>query len=360
MDRHVAVESTARVEGNTEVYAMARTSGYSLGFTSDVPGLQKISGKLRREWTVRQYSPFKPRMDNRVDPPWQSLKQWVTSGIGVPGDSGAWLIRRSDNALMGLIWGRNHDSGNPVERVRLTYFTPMVDVLAHAQEKLNEVGGGEVDLPVYSPGDLERHVDIRGAHEVVPVDMTQDPWTVQARVPIRQHQQAQTDLIQSHFTDGTVPASGVLFGRHSGIDASLPPTLHSAARSFYLGPVESSVYPADRLTIEPRSNGAKSHSTCSSQDALLLGLELGPTPRQSLPALSVGSSSSSGSSMVDEASEMASTGNGVHILGVDEGVNDVEDIEEPVRAKASFAPKHAELLMLAQASPRRRRWNIEV
>ena len=38
MDRCVAVEKEVRVEGNTEVYAMARTSGYSLGFTSDVPG----------------------------------------------------------------------------------------------------------------------------------------------------------------------------------------------------------------------------------------------------------------------------------------------------------------------------------
>lgn len=51
-DYVVAVQNTATVEGNTEVYAMARTSGYSLGFTSDVPGLQKISGHVRREWYV--------------------------------------------------------------------------------------------------------------------------------------------------------------------------------------------------------------------------------------------------------------------------------------------------------------------
>lgn len=76
MDRSVAVQNTAAVEGNTEVYAMARTSGYSLGFTSDVPGLQSISGQLRREWTVRQYAPSAIPHDDRPNPPWQTVKQW--------------------------------------------------------------------------------------------------------------------------------------------------------------------------------------------------------------------------------------------------------------------------------------------
>ena len=42
MDRCVAVEKEMRVEGHTEVYATARTSGYTLGFTSDVPGVQRF------------------------------------------------------------------------------------------------------------------------------------------------------------------------------------------------------------------------------------------------------------------------------------------------------------------------------
>ncbi|KAL2136019.1 hypothetical protein VTI74DRAFT_5906 [Chaetomium olivicolor] len=45
MDQFVSVSNTALVEGNTEVYALARTSGYSFGFTSDVPGLLRISGR---------------------------------------------------------------------------------------------------------------------------------------------------------------------------------------------------------------------------------------------------------------------------------------------------------------------------
>lgn len=56
-------------------------------------------------------------------------------------------MRRSDNALIGLIWGRNHDSGDPQKRTRLTYFTPMVDILAEIEEK--HARGEEVALPVY-------------------------------------------------------------------------------------------------------------------------------------------------------------------------------------------------------------------
>ena len=76
MDRFVAVENTAAVEGNTEVFAIARTSGYSLGFTSDVPGLQRISGKLRREWAVRQYSLSGDPKNYHGKAPWQTLRGW--------------------------------------------------------------------------------------------------------------------------------------------------------------------------------------------------------------------------------------------------------------------------------------------
>jgi hypothetical protein len=173
MNRVIAVQTTAAVEGNTEVYAMARTSGYSLGFTSDTPGLLSYSGRLQREWTVRQYSPFKRPKESLVSAPWQTLKQWVTSGIGVPGDSGAWLVRRSDNALIGFIWGRNHDCGNPLERVRLTYFTPMIDILADIKQ--NHTTEEEVALPAYSTRDLGRVPEMRPPREAVQRDMSQDP-----------------------------------------------------------------------------------------------------------------------------------------------------------------------------------------
>ena len=80
MGRCVAVEKEVRVEGNTEVYAIARTSGYSLGFTSDVPGLQRFNDQLTREWTARQYSPSDDLKDsNGVRAPWRTVKQWYVA-----------------------------------------------------------------------------------------------------------------------------------------------------------------------------------------------------------------------------------------------------------------------------------------
>ena len=99
----------------------------------------------------------------------------VTSGIWVPGDSGAWLIRHSDNALMGLIWGRNSVRGDPLECVQLAYFTPIVDILADVRE---HAAGEAVALPVYSDRPSTRGVEACNPHEVVSLDMSQDPWTV--------------------------------------------------------------------------------------------------------------------------------------------------------------------------------------
>lgn len=75
--------------------------------------------------TVRQYVPPNCFKGGRSLERSQTVKQWETGGIGVPGDSGAWLIRRDNDAVMGLIWGRNYDYGSLTERIRLTYFTPL-------------------------------------------------------------------------------------------------------------------------------------------------------------------------------------------------------------------------------------------
>jgi hypothetical protein len=129
----VCVQNEMVVRGNTEVYSLAGTSGYSLGFISDVPGLQRINGELRREWTVRERAPSRGFGDCR------------RRRIGAPGDAGAWLIRRSDNAVMGLIWGRNCDNGDFTAGTRWTYFTPIVDVLEDLRD------GGELFFSILYP-----------------------------------------------------------------------------------------------------------------------------------------------------------------------------------------------------------------
>jgi hypothetical protein len=348
-DRCVAVESTAAVEGNTEVYAMARTSGYSLGFTSDVPGLLRINGQLRREWTVRQYSPLGQSEANRTSARWQTMKEWVTSGIGVPGDSGAWLIRRSDNALMGLVWGRNHDSGDPLERVRLTYFTPIVDILADVREKY--ANGQEVSLPVYSRRDLARDVGARAPQEVVDVDMSWDPWSVYSRQAIREQQQTHADIIQSQYAGDGVPTSGTILQPHPRDGGPVPANGLSRAHP-QNGPVEGSILVADPLTTPARSDGDGSIASLHSQDRLLLrGVGLSPGVDVSLPELTSSRSTGTGSSMADENSEVASAGNGVRIVGELDIDEEVIDMEEPIRAKASFAPEYPGFLRLDQVRP---------
>ncbi|KAK4041986.1 hypothetical protein C8A01DRAFT_44964 [Parachaetomium inaequale] len=354
MGRCVAVEGTATVEGNTEVYAMARTSGYSLGFTSDVPGLQKISGHLRREWTVRQYSPSSRNpTDGRADAPWQTLKQWVTSGIGVPGDSGAWLIRRSDNAVVGLIWGRNYNTGDPAERIRLTYFTPIVDILADVKQKY--AGEQEVVLPVYQPQDLSRSAQARSPLETVAVDMSQEPWSAYAQDAIRERRQVQASLIRSRFVGAHVPASGAVLDRQTRDEDPVPSNDHPSTHVSNLEPMESSL--VDPPTTPPRSEGGGSISTLRSREKLLLGLELNSAPNSapdsapdlsSLPELSNASSIPSGSSV--EGSNFDVAPDGVRIVGEElDGDEDIiEVIEAPIRTKASFSSRHPGLLRLDQ------------
>lgn len=208
----------------------------------------------------------------------------MTSGIGVPGDSGAWLIRRSDNGLMGLIWGRNHDRGDPLERVRLTYFTPIVDILADVRER--HAAGEEVALPAFSASDLEQEVEIHNPHEMVPIDMSQEPWSVFSREAIRRHRQIQADLILDHFVGEGIPASGPGL---EGTDAAL-----------------------------------------------------------SLPGLSASSSVRSESSSAVKSSEVSSEGNGVHIVG-DGDADMTGTTHEPIRSKAIISPRYPGVLNLNQA-----------
>ena len=175
----------------------------------------------------------------------------ITSGIGVPGDSGAWLIRRSDNALMGLIWGRNYVRGDPLERLELTYFTPIVDILADVRE--HAAAGKVVALPMHSARPSTRDDEVGSPHEASSLEMFQDPWTVYARKAIRQHHQSQAELFQNYFADDEVPVSGT------------------------------------ELVTSPNTN-------------------------PSVPELSTSSSVGSDSSSNGESSEVWSTSNGVHII----------------------------------------------
>nr|CDP23839.1 Putative protein of unknown function [Podospora anserina S mat+] len=308
MDRCVAVEQTAPVEGNTEVYAMARTSGYSLGFVTPLSSTRGTVELVRlgELWSLCLLFHLTDLIHR------QTLKQWVTSGMGVPGDSGAWLMRRSDNAVIGLIWGRNHDYGDPLERVRLTYFTPMVDILK------------DVSLPSYSATDLARASDSQ--RSAVHLDPSRDPWNALASDVIQQHRHTQEDLIRDHFVDNNIPPSGAVFDRPPPAESGLS-LMESLSE-----PIEASVLAAGRQTLPPYSEGHYSTSTLRSQDRLLLGIG----ESVSVPGLSSSSSIHSSVGSMGEPFDAISAGNGVHIVE-EQGVHeDIIEVEEPVRSKACF------------------------
>ncbi|KAF3354735.1 hypothetical protein VdG1_07221 [Verticillium dahliae VDG1] len=138
------VTDFAEVSGTTEVYGVGRTSGYSLAYTSDVPGLQYFNGGYHREWTVRQHAlntvaaqqlseggleTLCPDLDQM-----KSTEEWITGGVGVPGDSGAWLMTRDGDRVIGHVWARSTSYG-PINNQRLTYFTPFVDLKADIEDK---------------------------------------------------------------------------------------------------------------------------------------------------------------------------------------------------------------------------------
>ena len=104
------------------VFAIGRTSGQQNGTVNGSRtylSLRNDDGTFRdsEEWAV-------------LRPQSQGEETWLTSGIGVDGDSGAWILEDGTDNLIGQVWGRdfqdrgsNDDTGDII-----TYFTPIQDV----------------------------------------------------------------------------------------------------------------------------------------------------------------------------------------------------------------------------------------
>lgn len=107
------------------VVSSGRTSGYRRGQVCEVPayvsGEANGTGKATREWFVEE-----------PPPPWDDEEAWIRGGIGVEGDSGAAVVDAETNCLVGQLWGRNKYWG---PGPRLTFFTPVADILDDIQEK---------------------------------------------------------------------------------------------------------------------------------------------------------------------------------------------------------------------------------
>jgi hypothetical protein len=350
MDRLVTVEKSAMIEGNTEVYALARTSGYSLGYTSDVPGVQKLEGVLRREWTVRQYSPSTWDPSTHLEPPWQCVKRWVTSGIGVPGDSGAWLMRRSDNAVIGLIWARNHNHGTPVERIRLTYITPIVDILADIKERVVD----EVTLPTYSGTEVRYDPHAADVHGVLGVGHSAEPWNHLSMQDLRERRKDEESVIESAVFGCGAPSFSphpLCFPRSTtsqqGSQVDDDVTFASeSSMSVQVSPDKSN---SDE-SVSPSSAGAGFHFRERTLFAIgvvaLLQLRRAESPPPDLEA-DLSADSSVSSETLDELD--SATSNASVVIADQDGSDDNQQVAEgadPIRSKATFPSASARPTLL--------------
>ncbi|KAI8962805.1 hypothetical protein F5Y11DRAFT_177963 [Daldinia sp. FL1419] len=121
------VVSTNSVVPGAAVCSTGRTSGFQRGQICEIPayvdGSANGTGKSSREWYVEESYPY----DNE--------EAWISSGIGVEGDSGAGIIDSETNAMIGQLWGRNKYYG---PGPRHTFFTPIYDILDDIRERCGE------------------------------------------------------------------------------------------------------------------------------------------------------------------------------------------------------------------------------
>ncbi|KAI0141916.1 hypothetical protein GGR57DRAFT_396756 [Xylariaceae sp. FL1272] len=105
------------------VYSSGRTTGYTVSLLTEVPMVHSLPDKTKTtNWALEHC------------PGIQSVDEWVSSGTGVPGDSGAGVFCSYTNALLGQVWGRNtYRTGNPSPRI--AFFTSMVDIFADIRER---------------------------------------------------------------------------------------------------------------------------------------------------------------------------------------------------------------------------------
>jgi hypothetical protein len=92
--------------------------------------LIKHGKRFTQEWTV-----FKDAQ--------ASMKEWIEGGIGVDGDSGAWIIDQNTSAIYGMAWGRHRVTTRPI-----CLFSPIKDIIEDIKEKMKV---STVFLPESSP-----------------------------------------------------------------------------------------------------------------------------------------------------------------------------------------------------------------
>lgn len=124
---------TSEPASGVAVHSLGRTSHYQTGVVSPCGTYTRqrlSSGGFRSsvEWTIMRHAS-------------KSLADWSEGGMGVDGDSGSWIVREDNNALMGMLWGRlqNEDVADPI-----ALFTPIQDIFA---DIIDTIRPTSLDLP---------------------------------------------------------------------------------------------------------------------------------------------------------------------------------------------------------------------
>ena len=99
---------------------MGRTSGYHEGMINTSMSYVDFGDHQTQEWTV-------VKLDADDD------EVWIEGGIGVEGDSGAWIIDCETNRVYGMVWGRGGEGAEAK-----AYFTTLSEIFADIKER----GGG--------------------------------------------------------------------------------------------------------------------------------------------------------------------------------------------------------------------------
>jgi len=128
----------SRVRPGAQITSVGRTSGQQLGIINTAKCLIRHGFHFTEEWSI-------------IKPPDLALEDWISGGIGVDGDSGAWIVSQSSwgiRSLYGMLWGRDRVNTNPI-----CLFTDISDII----DDIEDIEGVEtVSLPTDSQGRGER------------------------------------------------------------------------------------------------------------------------------------------------------------------------------------------------------------
>lgn len=108
-----------KVVPGASIKVSARTSGLDqIGLINTAAcSVHQGAGRFTREWTV-------------LRDPSTTREDWIMGGIGVDGDSGAWIIDREERSVYGMAWGRHQFRAES-----WCLFTPMEHIITDIKER---------------------------------------------------------------------------------------------------------------------------------------------------------------------------------------------------------------------------------